>query len=93
MATPYVAVVRVLTPMAAPSLVGVLRQVMQEQNRKETVEIALTADIPPDVLVRMALNADDASIAQLEAQQRVRDALRRAGIEADSDDVAIESNS
>ena len=93
MATPYVAVVRVLAPVAAPSLVGVLRLVLQEQNREEPAEVAVTADSPPDVLVRITLNADDASIAQLDAQQRVRDALRRAGLENHAEDVAIEANS
>ena len=93
MATPYVAVVRVLAPVAAPSLVGVLRQTLQEDNREEPAEVVLTADSPPDLLVKVTLNADDASIAQLDAQQRVRDALRRAGIEDDADDVAIEANS
>jgi hypothetical protein len=93
MATPHVAVVRVLAPVAAPSLVGVLRQALHEQNREEPVELALTADTPPDVLVRMTLNADDASSAQLDAQKRVRDALHHAGIEDNADDVAIEATS
>jgi small-conductance mechanosensitive channel len=74
-------------------LVGVLGLALQEQNREEPAEVAVTADSPPDVLVTMTLNAEDASIAQLDAQERVREALRRAGIEGYAKDVAIETDS
>jgi len=95
MATPYAAEVRIAKPDAARPLAVALHQILLDDLRI-SAEVAVTEGDAPDLLVTMVIHADDASLAQVAAQERVREALRKTGLDADRvnlNDVAIRANS
>jgi hypothetical protein len=96
MATPYTVDVRLSAPEATSALAGVLRQALADDEHDDPAEVTLTAAGDPEVLVTTRVATEDASIAQLDAQRRVRDALRRAGIDDSGvslDDVTVRTDS
>lgn len=97
MATAYEVQLRVRPESSARSLKDVLGQTLADSGRFDRApEIEQLPDDDPTLLVTIWLDGDDASTAEQDATDAVREAVRAAGLDQDAatiDDATARSSS